>query len=159
MEKAASPQKHIAALADIVAERAAEVEDLEAAFDRQYSDKSLGELVDHFHVLDALAKKYGGMEKPLKDEKSGLETVILRRMDAEQTVKAGGRGGNVSITEAVVPSVKDWDAFWAYVYRNKASHLLERRPAVLAYREELVARNDKPLPGVESYTRRTLRLS
>ena len=82
----------------------------------------------------------------------------MERMDAEQIGSSAGKSASVSISEVVVPTVKDWDAFYTYINRNKAYHLLERRPTSIAYREELESRNGKLLPGVESFTRRTLNL-
>lgn len=120
------------------------------------STETLGASIDRLHALrdkkrkaDAAAKKIEGEIKPLENE-------IMERMDAEQVGSSAGKLGSVKISEVVVPTVKDWDAFYTYIIRNKAFYLLERRPTSIAYREELKSRNDKPLPGVESFTRRTL---
>ena len=76
--------------------------------------------------------------------------------DIEGTQRAAGKYGTVSVSERVVPSVKDWDQFWSFIHRKKFYHLVERRAAVKACRELFEIKG--VIPGVEPFIQRTLRL-
>lgn len=122
------------------------------------STETLGASIDRLHDLREQKRKAEAAAKKLEGEIKPLENEVMERMDAEQVGSSAGKLASVSISENVVPTVKDWDAFYTYILRNKAFYLLERRPTAIAYREELDTRNGKLIPGVESYTRRTLNL-
>jgi hypothetical protein len=100
------------------------------------------------------------LNQTIKEKKAVFaeeEKTILDRMDAEGTPRSGGKKANVSVTELVVPQVIDWDEFYKYISRNKAFHMLEKRPSAGAYREIMTQRT-KPLPGVVPFTKRSLSL-
>lgn len=92
----------------------------------------------------------------LKVQKSEMEVQLIEMMDAVGTDQSRSSVATATITETVVPNVTDWDAFWRFIYRNKASYLIERRPASVAFRETLEQRNGRPIPGVSSYTKRAV---
>lgn len=119
---------------------------------------TLGEKIDKLSKLRADIRIKNKEVERLEGEKKALEAQVMEHMDVENIGSSRGKLATASISESVVPSVTDWDTFWAYVFRNKASHLLERRPHATAYREELETRKGKPIPGVQPYTRRTLNL-
>ncbi len=83
------------------------------------------------------------------------EEEILAEMMKEQGVdKSSGKRGSVGVGESKLASVKDWDAFWAYIFKTKQTHLLEKRPSQAAVRE--LFELNKPVPGVEQFTKRKL---
>lgn len=77
-------------------------------------------------------------------------------MDAQKLDKAAGRLASVSIGSVVVASVENWELFWAYIIKNKYTHLLQKRVSDPAYRELLELK--KIVPGVLPFTKRTLNL-
>jgi hypothetical protein len=56
--------------------------------------------------------------------------------------------GTIYLSPQVVPKVVDWNAFYGYIERNQAFHMLERRPSRAAFRELHEAH--KLVPGVEA---------
>lgn len=93
----------------------------------------------------------------LKRKKTELEVKIIGEMNSEGLSLARTDYGTVSVTKQEVASVKDWAAFEAYIYENKALHLLQRRPADAAYRDEIAVKGS--LPGVETFTKVNLSLT
>ena len=83
-----------------------------------------------------------------------LETQLMERLEKEGLDKATGTKASVSIGTSVVADVQDWDSFWAYILKNKYTHLLQRRVSEPAYRELLDA--GKKVPGVQPFTKRKL---
>lgn len=83
-----------------------------------------------------------------------VEDEIMKAMDAEGIVESKSAAGKVTLSESVVPQVEQWDVFAEFVLDTRALHLLERRPAILAYREMLSL--GKPVPGILPFTKRKL---
>jgi hypothetical protein len=79
-------------------------------------------------------------------------------MKDEGVLKITGHEATVSVSINTVASVKDWDKFYKYIRKNDAFHLLERRPASKAWREEVEIRRGKVVPGTEGFEKRTLNL-
>lgn len=104
-------------------------------------------LRDEKREFDRLSKERGASY----DEVCGE---IIALMDEQGVSRTAIQSATVSISEQVMPSVTDWDAFEAYVLDNKALHLLQRRPATTAYRELLDA--GVQVPGTEPFTKRAL---
>lgn len=115
--------------------------------------------------VDALAKLHARWAKEVKvaatteKEVKFAEEVLKKMLDEMKLPAMTSKLGEIEIKESIVPTAKDWDAFYKYLFRHKATHLLERRIAVKAYREELEARNGVPIPGVEPFTRRVLKFT
>ena len=93
----------------------------------------------------------------LKKRKSEIEQKLIGEMTSEGLSLARTDYGTVSVTKEEVPSVKDWNAFERYIYENHALHLLQRRPASAAYRDELSIKGE--IPGVETFTKVGLSLT
>lgn len=119
---------------------------------------SIGALIDDLH---ATREKIRGLNKEveaLNSQKANLETRLIEALDAQGVTQSRGASATASISETIIPQVKDWDRFYAFIARNKAYYMLERRPAAAAYREALELRKNRPIPGVESFTKRTISL-
>ncbi len=119
---------------------------------------TLAELGDE---LSAERDVIRGLEVDLKALKSSFrvkEEKILERMKDEGVLKITGHEATVSVSINTVASVKDWDKFYKYIRKNDAFHLLERRPASKAWREEVEIRRGKVVPGTEGFEKRTLNL-
>lgn len=115
---------------------------------------TLSTLIDSLSELRASKK---GLESQLKDVEKDISAVegdIIKAMDAEGVLETKNHAAKVSISESVYPHVEQWDQFAQFILENRYLHLLERRPAVLAYRELLSL--GKPVPGVLPFTKRKL---
>jgi len=111
--------------------------------------------------LEALRERIRAKEsdlKELKEMKASMEMELLDIMETQGMTKLSGSKGTISISETVVPTVDDWDAFYKFLHRSKAYHMMERRVSSTAYREELETRRGQQIPGVSSYTKRKLNL-
>ena len=84
------------------------------------------------------------MNKEIRD----LEHRIWALMDEDELLKFTTNDGTIYLSPQIVPKVVDWDAFYGYINRNQAYHMLERRPSRAAFRELYEAH--KPVPGVEA---------
>jgi hypothetical protein len=85
-----------------------------------------------------------------------MEVQLIELMDAEGVTKSTGKHASVSISEAVNANVKDWDAFYAWIFKHKYKHMLQLRPAQLACREIFESKGQ--IPGVEPFIKRTINL-
>ncbi len=104
------------------------------------------------HKLELERKKLSTQLKGLEDQISELDAELIQSLqdsDEEQVKINGGIG--IKLVSSTVPSVKDWDAFYAWIKKNNAFWMLERRPSVTGYRDTLAA--GKAIPGVESFTK------
>lgn len=104
------------------------------------------------HKLELERKKLSVQLKGLEDQISELDAELIQSLqdsDEEQVKISGGIG--IKLVSSTVPSVKDWDAFYAWIKKNNAFWMLERRPSVTGYRDTLAA--GKAIPGVESFTK------
>ena len=115
-------------------------------------DTMIDGIFDIRNEIKALNKTVDG----LKAQKEEMELKLMDMMDAVGTDQSRSSVATATITETVVPQVTDWDAFWKYIMRNKATYLVERRAAAVAFRETLEQRKGRPIPGVSSFTKRSV---
>lgn len=98
----------------------------------------------------------------IREERLRLQKLVDAEEAKESTIRehflrtlSDTEGGAVGLRYKVTkergtkPVVKDWDAFWKYVYRNKASEFLQRRVSDGAIQERWDA--GKQVPGVEPF--------
>ena len=98
-------------------------------------------------------KKRLAYEARLVDDKiAAKEREIMDMMDEQQLTETKSDAGKVTLGEAVYPQVQDWDAVYDFIRENDYFHCLEKRFAVLAYREILSQGNT--VPGVLPFTKR-----
>ncbi len=118
---------------------------------------SIGALIDDLHNNREKIRKLEKQVSELKETRDDLEQRLIEAMEAQGIQQSRGAHATATITESTKPSVEDWDLFYAFIKRNNAFYLLERRPASAAYREMMERRN-KPIPGVTSFTKRSVSL-
>lgn len=118
--------------------------------------QTLGAKIDALHALREQKRELETEVKALNDQMKGLEADIMSQLDDQETLMSRGRAAQVTVTEQVVGTVQDWDAFYEYIVDNDAFHLLQRRVANAAYREMVEAGDE--IPGTEPFTKRSLSL-
>ncbi len=119
---------------------------------------SIGVQID---ALWDLREKKRELEERLKDLHVLIEQKegdLFDKMDEQGTSKGAGRKASVSLTTSIVPQMIEWDDYWKYIRRNNAFELLERRPAVAAWREHAAKRKDGTVPGTVPFEKRKLSL-
>lgn len=115
---------------------------------------NLSKLIESLCSLKRSKKDLENQVKDIDKDISTVEGQIMVEMDALGVLESKSAIGKVSIGESTYPHVESWDQFYQFILENKYMHLLERRPAVLAYRELLEL--GKPVPGVLPFTKRKL---
>lgn len=115
---------------------------------------TLGERIDEIYDLKQQKKDAEDAVVAIERRIAAKEDELLAELDAQGTVKATGRKASVSVQETIVPQVEDWDAFYAYVRKNNAFELLQRRPVAEAWREHAMNRRSKTVPGTVPFAKR-----
>ena len=117
---------------------------------------TVGAKIDSLHALREEKRLLEEQVKAKAQEIDLAENELIEQMDQQNITKSTGSKATVSITTAVKPSVEDWDAFYAFIGKNKYYHLLERRPSVTGCRELFDTKGK--IPGVVPFTQRKLNI-
>lgn len=116
----------------------------------------LGAIIDRLFELRTEKSDLNDKIKVIEEEITELKTLLITRLDDEETLKACGKLASVTITSQVVPNVTDWDQVHRYIVENDACYLLEKRLSAAPYRELLASGN--PIPGTEPFEKRDISL-
>lgn len=119
---------------------------------------SIGGLIDKLFEIREQTRALNKQAEELKVQKDDYEARLLAALDAQGVTQSRGEVATATVSEAEVPQVEDWDKFYAFIARNKAFYMLERRPAAGPYREAMQLRKGRAIPGVKSFTKRTISL-
>ena len=117
---------------------------------------TVGAKIDALHALREEKRQLEELLKAKAQEIDLVENELIELMDQQNISKSTGTKATVSITTSTKPSVEDWDAFYAYIHKNKYYHLLERRPSVTGCRE--LFDHKGAIPGVVPFTQRKLNI-
>lgn len=117
---------------------------------------TLGADIDALFELREKKRKLEASIKDLEDQAAIIETRLMESMSASGLEKMTGCKASVSVTTTVMANVEDWDAFLAFIYKNKAGHLLQRRVSDPAWREMVEIK--KVVPGTQPFTKKRLNL-
>ena len=116
----------------------------------------VGTLVDRLWAEREKKRELEAKLKVIQEEIDEQEEALMERLKAEGLDKATGSKASISVTTNTIANVVDWDVFWAYIIKNKYTHLLQRRASDPAYRELL--EQGKKVPGVQPFPQRRLNL-
>lgn len=117
-------------------------------------DNTLHVLIERLGNLRGEKKFHEYEAKEIGKAITALEHDIMDAMDDQQIIESKSTAGKVTLGEAVYPQVEDWDAFHTWILENNYLHFLEKRPAVLSYREALG--QGIAVPGVLPFTKRKI---
>lgn len=117
---------------------------------------TIGNIIDDIWAIKQRNKTLEEQKKANDKAIESLEAQLFTRMDEEGMVKATGTVASISIGEDQYPNVKDWDAFYDFVYTNHAGYMLDRRPSVSGCRDFWKAGQE--VPGVEPITKRKINM-
>jgi hypothetical protein len=115
---------------------------------------TLHDLIAQLGELRATKKKLAYELKLVDEAVFRKERDIMDALDDQQLTESKSAAGKVTLGEAVYPQVEDWDAFHSWILENNYLHFLEKRAAVLAYREAIG--QNIAVPGVLPYTKRKI---
>ena len=116
---------------------------------------NLGRLVNDLHTRREKIREIEADLTILKRDYSNLAEVAMDKMEELHLDQVRGTKATLSIRKTDVANVKDWDKVYNYIHRHKAYHLVFRRIADAAFREELELRGKRGIPGIEIFTRRS----
>jgi hypothetical protein len=108
-------------------------------------------LIEVKNQLADLAKR----ERELKQRKTELEEELMLKLDELGVDQIRTDLATISVSEQVVPTVVDWDAFYKFMLENQAPYMMERRASASAFREYLEL-HEAPPPGVEAFVKRSI---
>ncbi len=114
----------------------------------------LGLQIDALFKLREELRAHQEKEKAIQEKITAAEALVMETMEKDGVQKSTGKLATVSISESVTGNVTDWDTFYAYIYKNKFGHLLQRRISDPAIRELFETKG--AIPGVEPFTKRRL---
>jgi len=120
-------------------------------------DNTLHELITQLGELRTTKKKLDYESRQVSELIEIKEHEIMDAMDDQQITESKSAAGKVTLGESVYPQVKDWDAFYQWILDNHYMHFLEKRAAVLAYREALG--QGIAVPGVLPFTKRKIKFT
>lgn len=86
-----------------------------------------------------------------------LKDYLINNLAKGESAGVAGKVARVAVVTKQEPQVEDWDALYAYVSRNKAWDLLQRRLSAPAVRERWEA--NKEIKGVGAFTVVTLSIT
>ena len=122
----------------------------------QVKPRKIGEIVDAMSAIRETMRHLNQQVKDLQQEYDALDAELQSRMTEQGIDQARGTKATASLSSTVVPTVKDWDAFYEYIQANDALYLLQRRPAAGPCRELFDA--GETIPGVDRFTKTAINL-
>ena len=88
---------------------------------------TMGSLIDKMSVIRDQRRVVAEQDKKLKEEYDGLELQLMEVFDKQDTRKGEGKKASASVSDSIIPNVVDWDAFYAYILKNKFTTCFGRR--------------------------------
>lgn len=117
-------------------------------------DNTLHDLIAQLGELRTNKKRHEFEAKEFGKAITAKEHEIMDAMDDQQITESKSDAGKVILGEAVYPQVENWDHFHQWILENNYLHFLEKRAAVLAYREAL--NQGIAVPGVLPFMKRKI---
>lgn len=93
-----------------------------------------------------------GLQKSVDDIKKRetlLKEYLISNLPKSEASGVAGKLARVTIVTKLVPQVEDWDSLYAYIKKNGAWELLQRRLGETAVKERWEA--GKTVPGVVAF--------
>ncbi len=94
-------------------------------------------------------KEAKALEKLSKKQKDLEQEAFDYLVDNKVAALDGGKG-KIGITESVVPTIENWDKFYAFIHKNKAYHMLGKKAKTESIRQYWED-NKKKIPGVDKF--------
>lgn len=112
--------------------------------------KSLGACADMLYELRQRRLDLQKDVTAIKEKETALNNHIIEQLPKSDATGVAGKTARVRVLTKAVPVVEDWDKFYAYVSRQKAWELMQRRINTRAIQERLEA--GKKVSGTGEFT-------
>ena len=116
--------------------------------------KTIGACADKLYALRESRLQAQRVVDKIAEEEKELREYVINTLPKSEASGVAGKFARVSVVTKQVPQVKDWEKFYAYVKKNNAFDLMQRRLSDSAVQERWESR--KTVPGVEPFTVVTL---
>ncbi len=115
---------------------------------------TISDLIDSLGKLKKEKKALEADVSAVTKQISAKEFELMSAMEAEGVLETKNATGKVTLSTSTYPQVESWDKFYDFIKETGYMHMLEKRPAVLAYRELLTM--GVPVPGVLPFNKTVL---
>lgn len=89
--------------------------------------KTLGACADLLYQLRQQRYEIQHAADKIKEQEREIEAHLIAKLPKDDATGVVGEMAKVRVIDKVFPVVEDWDKFYAFVARNKAYDLLQRR--------------------------------
>ena len=113
-----------------------------------------GELINQRLAIRKQLADLAEQEKLLKEQEKAVDYQLRQHMEDQGLSKFSNDQATISISKQIVPQVEDWTALHQHILDTGEFELMQRRPAVKAYRELREA--GQTIPGVVDFEKVTL---
>lgn len=111
--------------------------------------RTTGACVDRLYKLDQQRAEAQRKVDALKTEYDALERHLIDALPKSELDGAIGKLATAKLITSTVPTVEDWTKLRAYIVREKAWDLLQKRTSAPAFRERWA--DKKAIPGVSVF--------
>tara|TARA_R110000868_G_scaffold328298_1_gene589175 strand:+ start:559 stop:933 length:375 start_codon:yes stop_codon:yes gene_type:complete len=118
--------------------------------------ETTGSIIDRMLEIRTRCSELNKEVRALGEEKNDLESILLRRLRADDAIQAKSLLASATISEITVPSIEDWDAFEKWVIEENALYMLEKRPSGGAFRE--LIQQGESVPGLKPIIKTSISL-
>lgn len=102
--------------------------------------------------MSTLAKKV----EELRKKRATMDGEMIGLLEDQGLTMSGDGDQKVVITETDVPTTEDWGRFIMWARKSNNLHMIQRRVSSPAYREILALRKGKAVPGLKTFSRKSL---
>ena len=119
--------------------------------------KEMGKCADMLYEMRNKRLELGKVITEQEEEEKALKEHIIATLPKSEASGVAGKLARVTVVSKDVPQVKDWDAFYKYITKNKAFDCLNRAVNKKAVEERWEA--GKKVDGVEAFTAVTVSIN
>lgn len=119
--------------------------------------KTMGACADLVYELRNKRLTAQKVAEAIETEEKALREHIINSLPKSQTTGVAGKVARVTVTSKDIPQVEDWPKFYAYVVKNKAFDMMQRRLSTEAVQSRLD--EGKKVAGVKVFKAVTLSIN
>ena len=108
-------------------------------------------LREEIRAEEAITKVKKAKLKEMED--TAISNLLKKNMISQKT-----KAGTASVSTEEVAQVNDWEDAFEYIRKKNAFYLMFKRINNAAWREEVAANKNKPIPGISGFTKYKLSL-
>lgn len=115
--------------------------------------RHLAEMADEYNSIRLERLEAQRKVDMLKEHEDDVKAALIKILREQQVGGVAGTKYRVTLKEAAIPVVKDWEKVYEYIKKYDAFDILQQRLSPVAIRER---REDGDIPGIEDMAQFTL---